>query len=151
MVWSLAPVLMKSWTFVTPRLVKTVLWDTPCGIKLLYPDCSGKLFPITANAPKTLAKGPVPFTQQPAVHIELGIAIFWGATWEGNDWDIGFPVAWTVGGLPAWLMMTSDIPVIRYRVPPFGTHLLCAYFTMRPSYFLHEPLLKFSTCGTALV
>lgn len=102
-----------------------------------------RLFPITAKAPNAPVEG---LMQQPAVHIDLGIPI---ASLEGLS---NLSVPWIASSPlgPLW-MLASEMPVIKYKSPPFGLHVLVAYSLFLFSYWAHWPLLNTPICGTALV
>ena len=104
---------------------------------------SWRLLPITAKAPIAPLEG---IMQHPAVHMDLGILI---ASPEGLrtlsfSWIASSPL------VPLW-MLASEMPVIRYKSPPFGPHVLVAYSLIFFSYWAHWPLLNTPICGTALV
>lgn len=88
------------------------------------------LLPITAKEPSTF----LPLTQQPAVHIELGMTIF-------GSFEVRFGVP---GGLNAFTLFPllylcmSEMPVSRYR-----SH--CSYYTCSEhsslSFFHMQPIV----------
>lgn len=95
----------------------------PCSSVIFTSDMrtfflSWRLFPITAKAPNAPLEG---MMQQSAVHMDLGMPI---ASPEGLrtlsvPWIASSPLG------PLW-MLASEMPVIRYKSPPLGLHVLVA-------------------------
>lgn len=104
-----------------------------CDVKTFF--LSFTLFPITAKAPNTPREGAM---QQPAVHMDRGMLIaspLGLRTFSGISWVAPPPSQWR---------LTSEMPVIRYRSPPFRLHSLVAYCLILFSYWAHWPRLNSS-------
>ena len=84
-----------------------------------------RLFPITAKDPTAPEIGTM---QQPAVHMDPGMLTL-GAV-PAPRFLSG--IFWIASSLPdaSTSRLTSEMPVIRYRSPPFGLHPLLAYSLM---------------------
>ena len=95
----------------------------PCSSVIFTSDMrtfflSWRLFPITAKAPNAPLEG---MMQQPAVHMDLGMPIASPAGLRTLS------VSWIASSLVfPLLMLASEMPVIRYKSPPFWLHVLLA-------------------------